>query len=46
VHLFLEEFLLDVDLPLNPAFKVNAGDTVLIKLSKVDSLSNILKIEW
>ena len=46
VHLFLEEFLLDVDLPLNPAFKVNAGDTVLVKLSKVDSLSNILKIEW
>ena len=46
VHLFLEEFLLDVDLPLNPAFKVNEGDTILVKLSKVDSLSNILKIEW
>ena len=46
VHLFLEEFMLDVDLPLNPAFNVSAGDTVLIKLAKVDSLSNIFKVEW
>jgi exoribonuclease-2 len=46
VHLFLEEFLLDVDLPFNQAFKVSAGDTVLIKLSKVSALSNILKMEW
>jgi exoribonuclease-2 len=46
VHLFLEEFMLDVDLPLNPTFKVSAGDTVLIKLAKVDSLSNIFKVEW
>ena len=46
VHLFLEEFLLDVDLPLNPAFKVNTGDTVMVRLSKVDPLSNILKVEW
>ena len=46
VHLFLEEFMLDADLPLNPAFKVSAGDTVLIRLSKIDSLSNIFKVEW
>ena len=46
IHLFMEEYMLDVDLPPNQAFKVNGGDTVLIKLSKVDSLSNILKVEW
>ncbi len=46
VHLFLEEFMLDADLPLNPAFKVSAGDTVLVRLSKIDSLSNIFKVEW
>ena len=46
VHIFLEEFLLDADLPLNPAFKVTAGDTVLVKLAKIDPLSNILRLEW
>jgi len=46
VHIFLEEFLLDADLPLNSAFKVTAGDTVLVKLAKVDPLSNILRFEW
>jgi exoribonuclease-2 len=46
VHLFLEDFMLDADLPLNPAFKVSAGDTVLVRLSKIDSLSNIFKVEW
>jgi exoribonuclease-2 len=46
VHIFLEEFLLDADLPLNPAFKVSAGDTVLVKLAKVDPLSNIFRLEW
>jgi hypothetical protein len=46
VHLFLEEFMLDADLPVNQAFKVSAGDTVLVRLSKVDSLSNVFKVEW
>ena len=46
VHLFLEDFMLDADLPANPAFNVTAGDTVLVRLSKVDSLGNIFKIEW
>jgi exoribonuclease-2 len=46
IHIFLEEFLLDADLPLNQAFKVSAGDTVLVRLAKVDPLSNILRIEW
>ena len=46
VHIFLEEFLLDADLPLNPAFKVAAGDIVMVKISKVDPLGNTLKLEW
>ena len=46
VHLFLEEFMLDADLPLNSAFKVSSGDTVLVRLSKIDPLSNIFKVEW
>jgi len=46
VHVFLEEFLLDVDLPLKTAFKVTSGDSVLVKLIKVDPLSNILSLEW
>jgi exoribonuclease-2 len=46
VHIFLEELLLDADLPLNPAFKVTAGDTVMVKISKVDPLSNTLKLAW
>jgi exoribonuclease-2 len=46
IHVFLEDFLLDADLPLNQAFKVSAGDTVMVKISKVDPLGNIFKIEW
>jgi exoribonuclease-2 len=46
VHIFLEEFLLDADLPNNPAFKVSSGDTVLVKLAKVAPMNNILKLEW
>jgi hypothetical protein len=38
--------MLDADLPVNQAFKVSAGDTVLVRLSKVDSLSNVFKVEW
>jgi exoribonuclease-2 len=46
VHVFLEDFLLDADLPLNPSFKVSGGDTILVKIAKVDPLSNILRLEW
>jgi exoribonuclease-2 len=46
VHIFLEEFLLDADLPVNPAFKVTSGDTILVKLAKIDPLSNIFRLEW
>ena len=46
VHIFLEEFLLDGDMPNKPAFKVASGDSVLVKLAKVDPLSNNLRLEW
>ena len=46
VRIFLEEFLLDADLPLNPAFKVTPGDMVLVKLAEVDPLANVLKLTW
>jgi len=46
VQIFLEEFLLDADLPLNPAFKVSAGDIVLVKIAKIDPLSNTLRLAW
>jgi exoribonuclease-2 len=46
VHIFLEDLLLDADLPHNPAFKVSSGDTVLVRIAKIDPLSNILRFEW
>ena len=46
VHIFLEEYLLDADLPLKPSFRVTAGDTIMVKISKVDPLGNILKLDW
>ncbi len=46
VQIFLEDFLLDMDLPQNPVYNISAGDTVMIKLSKVNALGNILKLEW
>ncbi len=46
VHIFLEEFQIDADLPLNPSFKVTAGDIVLVRLVKVDPLRNILRLDW
>ena len=46
VHIFLEEFLLDADLPPKPAFKVTPGDIVMVKISRVDPLSNTLKLAW
>ena len=46
VHVFMEEFLLDADLPPNQAFKVTAGDTVMVKIAKIDPLGNILRLAW
>ncbi|MCL1980178.1 MAG: RNB domain-containing ribonuclease, partial [Proteobacteria bacterium] len=46
VNLILCDCLFDVDLPPNPAFPVDPGDTIRIKLVRVRPLDNILRIEW
>jgi exoribonuclease-2 len=46
VQMFLEDYQLDADLPVNSSFRVSAGDTVMVKLAKVDPLNNVLKLEW
>ncbi|MBW2484841.1 MAG: RNB domain-containing ribonuclease [Deltaproteobacteria bacterium] len=46
VHIFLEEFLLDADLPVNSSFRVTTGDTILVKIAKIDPLSNVFRLEW
>lgn len=46
VNLMLSDCLFDVDLPPNPAFPVDAGDTVRIRLARVRPLDNILRVEW
>ncbi|MGW8161141.1 MAG: ribonuclease catalytic domain-containing protein [Desulfobulbales bacterium] len=46
VHIFLEELLLDGDLPINSAFKVDSGDIILVRVAKVDPLGNTLRLEW
>ena len=46
VNLLLCDCLFDVDLPPNPAFPVDPGDTVRIRLSRVRPLDNVLRVEW
>jgi exoribonuclease-2 len=46
VNLMLSDCLFDVDLPPNPAFPVDAGDTVRIRLARVRPLDNVLRVEW
>jgi len=46
VNFLLCDCLFDVDLPPNPAFPVEAGDTVRIRLARVKPLDNILRVEW
>jgi exoribonuclease II len=46
VNLLLCDCLFDVDLPPNPVFPVEPGDTVRIRLARVRPLDNILRIEW
>ncbi len=46
VNLLLCDCLYDVDLPPNPAFPVEPGDTVRIRLSRVRPLDNVLRVEW
>ena len=46
VNLMLCDCLFDVDLPPNPAFPVEPGDTVPIRLARVRPLDNVLRVEW
>ena len=46
VNLLLCDCLFDVDLPPNPAFPVEPGDTVRIRIARVKPLENILRVEW
>lgn len=46
VNFLLCDCLFDVDLPPNPAFAVEPGDTVAIRLARVRPRDNLLRIEW
>jgi exoribonuclease-2 len=46
ISLLLTDCLFDVDLPPNPAFPVNPGDTVKIRIARVNALDNVLRLEW
>lgn len=46
VNLLLTDCLFDVDLPVNPSFPVEPGDTVRIRLARVNPLDNVLRVEW
>lgn len=46
VNMLLCDCLFDIDLPPNPAFPVEPGDTVRVRLSRVRPLDNILRVEW
>ncbi|MHB8789270.1 MAG: ribonuclease catalytic domain-containing protein [Desulfobulbaceae bacterium] len=46
ISMLLTDCLFDVDLPPNPAFPVNPGDTVKIRIARVNALDNVLRLEW
>ena len=46
VNLLLTNCFFDIDLPVNPTFPVEPGDTVQVRLSKVNALDNVLRVEW
>ena len=46
INLLLCDCLFDIDLPPNPAFPVDAGDVVKVRIAKVNALDNILRLEW
>ena len=46
VNFLLTDCLFDVDLPPNPAFPVDPGDMVKIRLARVKPLDNLLRVEW
>jgi len=46
VNVLLSDCLFDADLPLNPAFPVEPGDTIQVRLARVSPLDNVLRVEW
>ena len=46
VNLLLLDCLFDIDLPPNPAFPVEPGDTVKVHLIRASALDNTLRVEW
>ncbi len=46
INLILLDCLFDIDLPPNPAFPVEPGDTVKVRIARVDPLDNTLRVEW
>lgn len=46
INLLLSDCLLDINLPPNPAFATEPGDSVRVKIVRVNALENILRVEW
>ncbi len=46
VQFVLTDFLLDGDLPPNPAIGARPGDTVMVRIARVDALDGAVRFEW
>ncbi len=46
INLILLDCLFDIDLPPNPAFPVEPGDTVKVRIARANALDNTLRVEW
>ncbi len=46
VNLILLDCLFDIDLPPNPVFPVEPGDTVKVRIVRASALDNSLRVEW
>lgn len=46
INLLLLDCLFDIDLPPNPAFPVEPGDTVKVRIVRANALDNTLRVEW
>ncbi|BCO08843.1 ribonuclease [Desulfolithobacter dissulfuricans] len=46
INLLLADCLFDIDLPPNPAFPVEPGDMVRVRLARVNARDNTLRVEW
>ncbi len=46
VQFVLTDFLLDGDLPPNPAIGPRPGDTVMVRIARVDPLDGAVRFEW